>query len=96
MMATETRFKVHLKGGDILDAATSFVVSGVDDNGVTTASTVFKTYDRDNMCYCIVTVDNNNIEYIVEKYTEDAWERLLEVANMETIEDPTATNTLFG
>jgi hypothetical protein len=92
----ENMFTVHLKGGDSLDAVSSFVISRLDDDGVITMKEVFKAFDWETGEYMIVTVPAENIEYTVEDYTDDTWERLLAVANLEVPVDAATTDVLFG
>lgn len=69
-------FTVHLKGGDTFEAISSFDVEGVVNDLVIT-KIVFKAYDMTRDTFVITTVDENNIEYIEERYTDDIWEQFL-------------------
>ncbi len=92
----DTYFFVHTKGAEIIRAVSSFETSQMTGEGAVTTKLVLKAVN-DSDEYYIATIDTENIEYIEEEYTDDVWERLLEVAGMDIVEEDTsATDRLFG
>lgn len=92
----EATFLVHLKSGDAFEAVSSFDVDEITNDGEVISKSIFKAWDVECEEYYIVTTETQNIEYIEESYTDDIWERLLNIAGMEPTEDTTATDLLFG
>jgi hypothetical protein len=89
-------YVVHLKSGDVFEAISEFDVAKTLDDGTVVFVRCFKACKPNSRFYYIVQTDMNNVEYTEEPFTHTAWERLLELAGAEPVEDSTATNALFG
>ena len=46
--------------------------------------------------YQIITINNDNVAYILEKYDQDTWDKVLNITNVNEIDETCDDNRLYG